>query len=548
MEGLLLAEALRPLLGRLPLERGSWRFPDERTAVLPLGGGAGALWIFSRPPSPRVALRPEAGPPGPPRGPFQQQLLARAVGPLEGVGQHRLDRVFELRFGPSGGFVPEPPVTLVAELTGRNANLVLLDERRTVLGVERPVSSARNRYRELQPGIPYRPPPPYDKLDPRRASAAELAAALHGRRLREVRGLLDGIGPELTTALAYAASVDAAERLEGAALERVVAAVPRLCEEPAAWVERAGGAPGLPEQRARGLREKARSVLREAARRRVELSERRLADAERALGRGGEAERLRREADLLTAYGTSLRAGARSASLPGFDGHVLEIELDPRLDAFGNARKRYQRARRFEERARRARRERPRLEREREEALQGLRSIDSLPDEELLSRAEGARKERRRPARSGPGVRFRDPHGFEVVVGRNARENEAVTFGLARSRDLWLHVQGFTGAHVVVRAESREVPFDTVLFAARLAAGFSPARQSDNVAVDYTLRKNVWKVKGQPPGAVSFSHHKTVFVTPARDPEAAAGAHAGPSGDGSRAGGEGPPGGRRGGG
>ena len=108
-----------------------------------------------------------------------------------------------------------------------------------------------------------------------------------------------------------------------------------------------------------------------------------------------------------------------------------------------------------------------------------------------------------------------------MVVGRNARENEAVTFGVGRSRDLWLHVQGFTGAHVVVRSGGRELPFDTVLFAARLAAGFSPARQSDNVPVDYTLRKNVWKVKGQPPGTVHFSQQKTVYVTPARRAAAA---------------------------
>ncbi len=109
-----------------------------------------------------------------------------------------------------------------------------------------------------------------------------------------------------------------------------------------------------------------------------------------------------------------------------------------------------------------------------------------------------------------------------MVVGRNARENEAVTFRVARSRDLWLHVQGFTGAHVVVRPREGAALRDGVVRRG-LAAGFSPARQSDNVPVDYTLRKNVWKVKGQPPGAVHFSHQKTVYVTPMRGAAAAAG-------------------------
>jgi predicted ribosome quality control (RQC) complex YloA/Tae2 family protein len=81
-------------------------------------------------------------------------------------------------------------------------------------------------------------------------------------------------------------------------------------------------------------------------------------------------------------------------------------------------------------------------------------------------------------------------------------------------------VQGWHGSHVVILADGREVPFDTVLFAARLAAGYSKAAGGDNVPVDYTTRKNVWKVKGGPPGAVRYTQQKTVYVTPSRNPAA----------------------------
>ena len=538
MEGLLLAEALHPLEGRLPLSRGGWRFPDERTAVLPFKAGdeglPAALWIFSRPPTPSLALRSEV-PSGGPRTPFQEQLAARATGPLAGVRQQGLDRVVELTFAGTEGFVPQPPVTLVAELTGRNANLVLLGEERAILGVERMVLAERNRYRELKPGLTYRPPPPYDKLDPRGATEAALRGALRGIRLREVKGRLDGFGPQLTGALAAGSGVGPGERLEGESLERVLGAVRDLAGAPSAWLRRAGGSSELAEERRRDRRERAMAVVRETARRRLDLTQRRFDDALRALERAAEAEAVRTEADLLSAYGAGVPEGAARVTLPGFDGTARELALDPRLDAFANARKRYQRARRIEERAERARRERPRLERERSEAEADLAGLDDLPDAALLRRADRLGDERRkRQRRAGPGVRFRDPHGFEVVVGRNARENEAVTFRVARSRDLWLHVQGFTGSHVVVRSGGRELPFDTVLFAAGLAAGFSPARQSDNVPVDYTLRKHVWKVKGQPPGAVHFSHQKTVYVTPMRGAAAAAGEEdrGGPAGSG----------------
>ena len=105
-----------------------------------------------------------------------------------------------------------------------------------------------------------------------------------------------------------------------------------------------------------------------------------------------------------------------------------------------------------------------------------------------------------------------------MLVGRNARENDAITFRMGKSRDVWLHVQGYRGSHVLIQARNREVPFDTVLFAASLAAGHSQARNSENVPVDYTLKKNVWKVKGKPLGAVHFSHQRTVYVDPVRNP------------------------------
>ena len=104
-------------------------------------------------------------------------------------------------------------------------------------------------------------------------------------------------------------------------------------------------------------------------------------------------------------------------------------------------------------------------------------------------------------------------------MGRSSKGNDELTFKLAKSRDVWLHAQGYPGSHVIVKAENREVPFETVLFAAQLAAAYSKAGMSENVPVDYTLRKNVWKLKGGAPGAVNFSQQKTVYVTPSRRPE-----------------------------
>ncbi len=522
MEGLLIAEVLRTLAPRLPAERLAWRFPDDRTAVLPLAGDV-SLWIVSRPPNPRMGLKPGAPEASRPRTPFQAQLAASVEGPLVATEQAGLDRVAKLTFGPGEGFVPRPAVELVVELTGRNANLILVDLEGRILGVERQVLSDRNRYRELRAGLPYRPPPPYRKIDPRVVDDATLVEALAGASPKDVRKLVDGIGPQLTAALVAAVAREPGEQTTP---QRLVREIRRMVDAPSAYLEAADVLVDVGEVRDEERLARWRAVVRGDAERELAVARKRRDDADHAVAAAADAADLRREADLLLAYAHTVQPGASSVTLTDFDGTPRDLRLDPRLDAPANARARYDRAKRREARAKRALSQRPGLEQAVQDAERRRSGIDALPEDELRRQAERIERERndKRAAPAVPGVRFRDPRGFEVVVGRNARENDIVTFRVARSRDLWLHAQGFRGAHVIVRSEGREVPFDTVLFAARLAAGFSEARDEDGVPVDVTQRKHVWKVKGGSPGAVHFSQHRTVYVTPARDDAGASGA------------------------
>lgn len=520
MEGLLIAQVLDTLRPRLPAERLSWRFLDGHTYVLPLVP-AGALWLLDRPPHPRLELRDDDPPPaGEGRTAFQELLAARAAGPLAAVEQPALDRVTRLRFGASGGFVEHPPVTLVAELTGRNANLILLDEEETILGAAREVPAGVNRYRQVRRGLTYRPPPPYDKHDPRSAQRATLAAALRGRTPAALPKTVDGVGPELTRALAARAGVERDTRLEGAELERLLDALAELVRDPRGVVEETLQRPDLATQRLRERREARLERARRLLEDRLRLARKRMRDAERTVAAAEDAARLRGEGDLLLAYAHQVPDGATTVELIDFDGARRELALDPALDAAANAERRYAQARKRERRAEEARRRQARLASEEEALRERLDGLRDRSDEELDTLIEELEPTRTRAADRGPGLRYGAPHGFTVVVGRNARENDEVTFKLARSRDLWLHAQGWQGSHVVVLAHGREVPFDTLLFAARLAAGHSKASGGDNVPVDYTLRKNVWRVKGAPPGAVRFTQQKTVYVTPSRNPAA----------------------------
>lgn len=116
--------------------------------------------------------------------------------------------------------------------------------------------------------------------------------------------------------------------------------------------------------------------------------------------------------------------------------------------------------------------------------------------------------------RRGPFRRFTSSDGLPIFVGRNARENDELTFGLAKSDDLWLHARETPGSHVVVRLEKgSEPPPETIRDAATLALLYSDLKKSGKGDVIYTRRKWVKKAKGQAPGAVTVTQEKSIHVS-----------------------------------
>ncbi len=131
-----------------------------------------------------------------------------------------------------------------------------------------------------------------------------------------------------------------------------------------------------------------------------------------------------------------------------------------------------------------------------------------------------ALNKKKAPARL-PGMRhYRSTDGYEVIVGRAARDNDTLTFRVARPNDLWLHAGDYPGSHVVVRNSSRkDIPHRTIIEAAQLAAKFSQAGEDSKVTVHYTLRKYLSKPKGAAPGLVRMSTFKSITVAPGENIE-----------------------------
>ncbi len=126
------------------------------------------------------------------------------------------------------------------------------------------------------------------------------------------------------------------------------------------------------------------------------------------------------------------------------------------------------------------------------------------------------------------GFRIHEVEGFEILVGRSARDNDHLSLKVARPRDLWLHAHGFAGSHVVVRPalpeggldpEDRpptgEVPRGVVERAAELAAWHSKAREArGKIAVHLCRAGEVSKPRGAPPGQVRLRRFETVKAYP----------------------------------
>jgi len=244
-------------------------------------------------------------------------------------------------------------------------------------------------------------------------------------------------------------------------------------------------------------------------------------DAARAARAGEEQAR----AELLLPLASRLPRGSREARVPDWsrldeEGRPMEvvIALDPSLSPSENAARWLRRAKRYRSATKRiaTRREQVQAELSRAQALlaraETAQSADELANVELELPEAPPRSLRGRTAPRLPYRKFISQGGAPILVGRSARDNDALTLRVARGNDLWLHARGLQGAHVVVPGAGESPDARTLGDAALLAAHFSAGRGEDRVEVAWTRCKHVRKAKGAPAGTVIVTQEKALRV------------------------------------
>ncbi|HEY9857101.1 MAG TPA: NFACT family protein [Stenomitos sp.] len=473
------------------------------------------------------------------------------------VEQLELERVVQIVTSGRDELGDPTERALIAEITGKHANLILLDKPwGTIMGSLRTVTAEISRERLIMPGLPYDPPPiPRGKRDPRALQAEDLYEILGAGGTAE-QALLKGVHSLSRAAIAqllHAADLDpkvAADSLEAEQVTRLLgvwehafgwAARGRFCPElkrGPGWdyqVMCFGDAPDAPaavspmldtyygEHELADRMGSQRASLMGLVRERLDKLTSRIESLEEAVQVGKEAETLRQWGELIQAYGYGLPAHADHLVAENYfeaDLPKVSIPLDPQRSPMENAQRyfrKYQKAKTSLETSDRF------LKEAREELgyWQGVATaiqLSETPAELAEIRSEvqpaptGKAPSKKEPTVSEP-LRYRSSDGFEILVGKNNRQNDLVTMKLARPEDWWFHTQNIPGSHVVVKAAG-ELPDKTREEAAMLAAYYSQARESSKVPVIYTQRRHLKKPSGAKPGFVIYEREKTLFVTP----------------------------------
>lgn len=538
---------------------------DEIDLLVHLGKNNRRLCFNVGPNAPRLQLS-DIAKENPMKAPMLCMLLrkylsgARIVA-VEQVGFDRIAK-FTLSCLDDMGF----PTTkyIVCEIMGKYANLILLDADEKIVTAMKIVDFAASTVRQVLPGLKYQVPASPDKRSPLVIDRDFFFSALDAfDRDRTVEKFITttyaGIATQIAHELCYriTGNIDVPlVRVDGEAFYKVFSDWQTLLVEEKYNPTVAINSDGKPidysymditylgdsvkyrhfervshlfdmyfaeKDRAEKIHQRAHDlvVLISNA---IARTERKLALQREALLDSERGEEYKHRGDLITANLYRLKKGMTSFETVDYYDEkcpTVTVELDERLTPAQNAQKMYK----LYNKAKKAKEvltEQIKLweaelvyldsvkeflsRAETEEDLAEIR--DELYRSGYASRMKGYKPPKQIKARP---MRFTTTDGRQLLVGRNNIQNDQLTFRIAAKDDIWFHVKGIPGSHVILVTEGEEPTDRDYTEAAGIAAYFSKAT-ADFVEVDYTRVKNIKKPQGSKPGFVTYKTNYTAYV------------------------------------
>lgn len=227
-----------------------------------------------------------------------------------------------------------------------------------------------------------------------------------------------------------------------------------------------------------------------------------------------EAEENRKLGELLKYNLNLIKPGVKNVKV--FDYYTnqeVEISLDPKLSPQKNVEKYFSKYRKLKRKVEHEETLRKKLE---EELLELEFLKETINAKETLEELQDLIPEEKKKEKKKKSFKiYTLPSGRKIIVGRSSKENEFLSMKLANPWDIWFHAKEIPGSHVILKLNREEKPSDEdILLSAAAAAFFSKGKQSGKVPVDYTEAKNLKKPKGTPPGFVIYENERTIIVNP----------------------------------
>lgn len=542
--------------------------PSREELVLVLRGrnGAHKLLLSARANSPKIhftAFPPE----NPAKPPMLCMLLRKHLtnAMLTAVRQEGLERALFLEFDATNEIGEPVKLTLCIEIMAQYSNIILINEQGNILDAVKRVDSETSSVRQILPGMLYKLPPKQNKPDLTEVSGkaiAEAAADMPNKAASSaLLSCVQGISPIVCREIISRATGEDKRteflsenelNLIAQEIEKLKAVEPKPCA-----VIDSSGKPidfsffpitqygenakikyydSFSELLDDFYYEKDRiertkqnsSELQKLVSNLIQRTARKLDLQSKELEQCADREQLKINAELIAANLYQLQKGAPFYEVYNYyTNENIRINANPALSPNENSQRYYKEYRKAKT------------------AEQMLTTLISQGEEELayldtvadaLSRADttaqiaeikqelthtGYLKSKQKPGTKAPKplspMEYQSSDGFTILVGRNNEQNDRLSLKTASKNDIWLHTQKFPGSHTVIVTQGEEVPENTLIEAAIIAAYHSRARQSSGVPVDYTQVRNLKKPQGAKPGKVIYHVYNTLYVTPDRD-------------------------------
>ena len=425
-----------------------------------------------------------------------------------------------LLYGNSG-------VTLIFEATGRNANVILVrDEGNRILACHRKVPSIKSRYRTVAPGQVYVPPPSSGLSPGSWSNSIELKRYIENEKPSPaiLYKTLEGVGPVTARAMVRDAEINGTSllktvsKLETALLEKnfnpwfgpdgplpIALGTGNPIENPL-FMKIAGETKSIREDRL----ETWSAILR----RRLSFLNKRLTSLKTALDELVSPDKYRTWGNLLLSSENNSKKGLKEIVLIDWNGFEHTIPLKPSRSLKSNAGK-------FFRKASNTGIERRNLEEHEQNTLDEIESLEKslsrapdLPVDELDALLRNYRKKERNKEEQRKAIGARTlSGGWRCFAGRNARENDEVTFRIGKRGDFWFHARGIPGAHVILKLDGRtDNPPEDIILETAIEAAKGSGVSSGIIPVDYTRVQYVNRIRKGKPGQVVYSREKTVFI------------------------------------